>query len=248
MTDYINSYAARKQYYFEFYSVVSGQTVRFPALLTQLDDQFSSNWNSQNVFGRQDPVITFQNTQRTINVAFTVPSDSSEQAENNLIKLNQLIKYLYPAFQKKETANSISAAPLFRIKFANLIYDSSAANSGGGAQESGLVCGIQNFKHQFSFDGSSGWVDKVGSAVPSMFSVSFSAVILHTHDLGKIEGENYPNQANTQFPYRVNLDLDARVDAILEEADSQPTIEELANEARASRPNTTSITDGGGNE
>ena len=252
MADFINKYATSKNYYFQFYSVVSGETVQFPALLTQLDDSFSSTWASQNVFGRQDPIMTFQNIQRSIDIGFTVPSHDSEQAEDNLIKLNQLIKYLYPAFAERGTANSISAAPLFRIKFANLIYDASSNSPGGDAQESGLVCAIGNFKHAFSFDGSSGWLDKVGKAIPSTFSISFNATILHTHDLGRINRQ-YPNQGDEQFPYRVDLserrrrleeEFDARADAALKLADSQPTLDELI--ANRPRANTGTITEGNG--
>ena len=173
-------------------------------------------------------------------------------AEDNLIKLNQLIKYLYPAFAERGTANSISAAPLFRIKFANLIYDASSNSPGGDAQESGLVCAIGNFKHAFSFDGSSGWLDKVGKAIPSTFSISFNATILHTHDLGRINRQ-YPNQGDEQFPYRVDLserrrrleeEFDARADAALKLADSQPTLDELI--ANRPRANTGTITEGDG--
>lgn len=214
MADYISNYANGKNYYFIFYSVVSGDTVEFPALLTQLDDKFSPSWNSQKVFGRQDPVLTFQGTERTMDVAFDVPSVSKSQAKTNLVALNRLINFLYPGFNRAGTANTISASPLFRIKFANLIYDQSKGVPGDDP-ESGLVCGINNFSHSFKFDGSAGWVDEVGSAIPALFSISFSATILHTHDLGHIEGEGGYLPAS-EFPYFVKetSDLDSRLDTI----------------------------------
>jgi len=201
MTDYISNYATRKQYLFHFYSVVSGKTVSFPALLTQLDDKFSPSWNPQKVFGRQDPILTFQGTERTMNVAFDVPSESKRQAKTNLVALNRLINFLYPGFNERGTANTISASPLFRIKFANLIYDQSKGVTGDDPQEHGLVCGITNFSHNFKFDGSAGWVDEVNSAIPALFSISFSATILHTHDLGHINGNYRPD---SEFPYYVS--------------------------------------------
>jgi len=199
MTDYISNYARGKQYLFHFYSVVSGDTVSFPALLTQLDNKFSPSWNSEKVFGRQDPILTFQGTERTMAVAFDVPSESKSQAKRNLTKLNKLINFLYPAFSRAGSANTISASPLFRIKFANLIYDQSKGVPGNNAQ-SGLVCGINDFSHSFKFDGSAGWVDEVGLAIPALFSISFSATILHTHDLGHINGSYRPY---SEFPYFV---------------------------------------------
>ena len=205
MTDYITNYAESKSYYFHFYSVVSGEHVKFPALLTQLDDKFSPNWSSQKVFGRQDPIITFQGTERTIDVAFDVPSKSVNQAKDNLVKLNKLIKFLYPGFGTQGSANTISASPLLRIKFANLIYDQSSGTTGYDEESdepNGLVCGINNFSHKFKFDGTAGWVDEENSAIPASFSISFSAMILHTHDLGHIQGPG--RQPDSEFPYFVD--------------------------------------------
>jgi hypothetical protein len=205
MTDYIKNYADSKSYYFHFYSVVSGEHVKFPALLTQLDDKFSPNWSSQKVFGRQDPIITFQGTERTIDVAFDVPSKSVNQAKDNLVKLNKLIKFLYPGFSTQGSANTISASPLLRIKFANLIYDQSSGSPAYDEESdepNGLVCGINNFSHKFKFDGTAGWVDEENSAIPASFSVSFSAMILHTHDLGHIQGAS--RQPDSEFPYFVS--------------------------------------------
>lgn len=196
------SYAEAKGYYFEFYSVIVGEEkiVRFPAFITNLQDSFASNWNPQNVFGRQDPILTFQNTQRTINVGFDVPAASKREARDNLVRLNQLISFLYPAYQQAGTANSISAAPLFKIKFANLVYDATG-DPDGSVVDSGLVCGIQNFQHQFHFDDGGNWIDMVNQLVPMKFSISFSATILHTHDLGFNNRQNFLPDAAQTFPY-----------------------------------------------
>mgnify|MGYP003151919341 FL=1 len=58
----------------EFYSVVMDRTISFDAYLTGLTDSFNCNWSGENVFGRMDPIYTFQNTQRAINLSFTVPN------------------------------------------------------------------------------------------------------------------------------------------------------------------------------
>lgn len=208
MTDYIKHYADSKSYYFHFYSVVSGEHVKFPALLTQLDDKFSPNWNPQKVFGRQDPILTFQGTERTIDVAFDVPSIDINQAKDNLLELNKLIKFLYPGFSTQGSANTISASPLLRIKFANLIYDQTSGSPAYDPDDpNGLVCGITNFSHSFKFDGTAGWVDEENSAIPASFSISFSATILHTHDLGftkENDGEQGAYLPDTEFPYYVS--------------------------------------------
>jgi calcineurin-like phosphoesterase len=37
--------------------------VEFKAFLTTLNQNFSSTWNSEDVYGRNDPIATFQGTQ-----------------------------------------------------------------------------------------------------------------------------------------------------------------------------------------
>ena len=206
MADIVSYYANKKQYYIIFHSVINGENpVQFPAMLTEFQDSFSPSWTPQKVFGRQDPILTFQNTERKISVGFSVPSNDKNQAKSNFQQLNRLINYLYPAFAKSGSANTISASPLFKIKFANLIYDKSTGRSapdGGSAGDGGLVCAITDFNHTFDFDGKAGWVDEVGSAIPSLFTVSFSATVIHTHDLGYIEGIGY--QSDALFPYYIN--------------------------------------------
>ena len=50
--------------------VPSGQIVEFKAFITGLSDNYSSKWNAQDVYGRMDPIATFQGTRRNINVFF----------------------------------------------------------------------------------------------------------------------------------------------------------------------------------
>ena len=203
MADTVNYYAAKKQYYISFYSVIANRTVSFPAMLTQLDDKFTSNWTPEQVFGRQDPVMTFQNTQRELNVSFEVAAYNKNQASKNLISLNRLINCLYPAYDVAGSSNSISASPLFKIKFANMIYNKDG-DIDGNAKESGLVCAITNFEHKFHFDETAGWSDGYQRAIPNRFTITFGATVLHTHDLGYFEAgspRGYP--PSSEYPYFV---------------------------------------------
>ena len=203
MADTVNYYAAKKQYYISFYSVIGDVVVNFPAMLTQLDDKFTSNWNPEQVFGRQDPVMTFQNTQRELSVSFEVAAYNKSEASKNLISLNRLINCLYPAYDVAGSSNSISASPLFKIKFANMIYNKDG-DIDGNAKESGLVCAITNFEHKFHFDETAGWSDGFQRAIPNRFTITFGATVLHTHDLGYFEAgspRGYP--PSSEYPYFV---------------------------------------------
>ena len=221
-------YAEAKKYYLEFYSVIYGTSVKFPAMMTDLKNSFSPKWNEENVFGRQDPIITFANTSRVVNASFNVPAASKHEAQANFQQLNSLIKFLYPAFKRRGRSNSIAASPLIKIKFANLICSSNGA-ADSNAADSGLVCGITTFDHAFNFGGESNWIDRENVAIPMSFDISFTATVLHTHELGAIGGEFSGDPV--QFPYKLGEPLSQNV-----------------NGTPPPRSNVFSGGDGGGNE
>ena len=97
--------------------------VSFEGWVTQFSDSFTSNWSSTPVYGRQDPLPAFENTQRSITLGFDVVSDSMREAITNLAKINQLIEFLYPMYNKSKRSDQtiLNAAPLLGIKWTNLI-------------------------------------------------------------------------------------------------------------------------------
>ena len=46
--------------------------VTFEGWVTSFSDQFSSNWTPTSVYGRMDPLVAFENTQRSITLGFDV--------------------------------------------------------------------------------------------------------------------------------------------------------------------------------
>ena len=113
----------RQKMRLEFEHVPTGKKVFFPAFIEMFSDAYNSNWNSEDVYGRMDPVANFINTRRALAVSWNVPADSYEHAATNLQKMNRLISFLYPLYDAKETdgATAINQGPLMRIKFGNLI-------------------------------------------------------------------------------------------------------------------------------
>jgi len=199
------TYAATKGYHLEFFSVVYDQTISFPGMLTNFQNSFKPEWSKESVFGRQDPILTFKNTSRDISVSFTVAAASESIAKRNIRSLNTLIKFLYPAFRSGDTSNSISASPLLKIKFANLIYDAHVGNSAGTAKSSGLICGITDFDHKFDFDGKTSWVDYVDNVFPMSFEISFTAAVQHSHPLGRIDGGRFAGADEIPMPFPYGL-------------------------------------------
>jgi len=76
--------------------------IKFKAFLTGLQDNFTSNWNSEEVYGRMDPIHTFQNTTREISVSLVIPSVSYSEGVDNLRRIHDLEKLMYPNYETNE--------------------------------------------------------------------------------------------------------------------------------------------------
>ena len=159
-TDSILREFAKKGHELEFFFVPSGGSinplsVKFLAFLTQLNDSYKSEWTSDTVYGRMDPIATFQGTIRTISLGWSVPAYSGEEAKNNLLKMSKLISMCYPVYGGQNTsargASQISGAPLIKIKFANLITGMSSAP--GSTENDKVIGAAQN--------GLLGWINGI---------------------------------------------------------------------------------------
>lgn len=107
--------------------------VQFEGWVTEFSDQFISQWNEEYVYGRMDPLSTFERTSRKIQLAFDIVSDNAAEAQQNLINVNKLITFLYPAYtpdrdKKGRIGNTLQGAPLIQMRWTNLI--SNAENGG----------------------------------------------------------------------------------------------------------------------
>ena len=119
--DASNYYANQYHNFISFTSVISGDTVKFKAFLTEFQDQFQSDWNSEQVYGRNDPIQTFRNTTRKISLGWDVPAASIWEAKVNMASSARLIRMLYPSYKSKNSVTTIDKAPLIQVKFRNLI-------------------------------------------------------------------------------------------------------------------------------
>jgi len=164
----------------------SQAVVEFSGYVTEFADQYSSNWNTETVYGRMDPLATFQNTQRQISLSFDVPSGDFEQAEDNLRRIDRLTQFLYPAYNggSRSQQNTLKAGPLIGLKFSNLI-----SNAGKGDQLLGYLGGVN-----YAPDMAQGGFFRPGSAsdgglfVPKVVSISLQYTVLHQHLTGWAPG------------------------------------------------------------
>jgi hypothetical protein len=109
-------------------SVISEDSVLFPAFLTDMTQTFASNWSTEEVYGRNDPIGTFQNTKRTISLSWDLPSATEEDAKMNLSNAARLSQFLYPGYLKFEKEPPVPAPALEAEKAASTPTPSPAAS------------------------------------------------------------------------------------------------------------------------
>lgn len=206
--DIPTSYSSATSAELKFTSMISGMEVKFPAFLTAISQNFKSSWQTENVFGRNDPIATFQNTTRTVSLSWAVPAASLEEAKQNEIKISKLITFLYPGYSEFTPVNNdntevkgvdgsikknlvMSKSPLIKIKFANVIQ----------AQDG---------------DGLLGWIDsidwkpKIESGMfvsgrefyAKSFELSVTLNVLHQKDVGVDQAGKWLGDSK-RFPFKL---------------------------------------------
>jgi hypothetical protein len=185
-------------HYLSFTHIPTGVDVKFKAFLTTFEDRYISEWNSEDTFGRMDPIQTFKRTTRVIALAWAVPSFSAIEASKNLQKTETLLNMLYPFFEeftlgggsvatdsiKKNNVRAVglmAAAPLFRLKFSNLIAAGNIASFEG--QDAGLVGTISGLTYSPDLE-QEFFGNEDGALIPQTINLSCDFTVLHTHGLG----------------------------------------------------------------
>jgi hypothetical protein len=171
----------------EFFHVPSQKSVVFKAMINSFSDQYTSEWNSESVYGRMDPISAFQGTARQISVEWDVVSASIEEAELNMKKCETLMSMLYPSYSKGGGGDSqtIASSPVFKFKFGNFAHNVEAGpdSAGSNAKTSGLIGYIGGFTFEPDFE--SGIVDETpGVFYPLRLTLSAEFTVLHTHMMG----------------------------------------------------------------
>lgn len=169
------------------YSFSMNEEITFPAFVTDFSDSFASNWTSQEIYGKMDPISTFKNTSRSISLSFDIPSADIAQAIKFMTRCDTIIKGLYPIYSntnKKGTAY-ITAPPLFRIKFGNLIVNAQNPSKG-------LLGYLSGF--DFKPDMTMGHFIYNGIIYPKLLKASLKLNVLHEHPLGSkmVSGKPVP--------------------------------------------------------
>mgnify|MGYP003131919176 CR=1 FL=1 len=166
--------------------------IEFKGFITEMSDNYQSNWDSETVYGRMDPIGTFRNTQRSITLGWTIPAANIGEAKSNLKATRGLAMMLYPAYAKNPktisegptaigaekikytTANSLAKPPLIRLSYANLIASSNGTD--------GLLGWVDGFNITPSME--MGFFIENQKQYPKVYTMSCTFNVLHEHDLG----------------------------------------------------------------
>lgn len=194
-------------------SVPTQFLLKFPAFLTDFSQTFDAKWNTEEVFGRMDPIATYQGTKRTMSLGFDLPAGSLEEAKTNLEGCSKLIKMVYPIYNKQDI---LAKPPLVRIQFANLIKSDIGIDHDGDGETPVENTGSVDFPTAEVTDnkkatpkvfGLLGWISGLSwkpnlemgmfttgeKLYPKVISLSFSFNVLH---------EKTPNQKSKgMFPF-----------------------------------------------
>jgi len=212
MTSYIDNYAKKSGAMIEISGVIPNASVDFYAFITSFNDSLSSNWTEEQVYGRQDPIGTFQNTSRKISLSFDLPAANLAEAKGNLTKVNKVKQFMYPAYHTSITppsestatitrnALSLAKSPLVRLKFANLIQNGTVLNGDGA----GLLGWIGSFSATPVMDMGmfNEGNEKEGKFFPKVYNVSLDFTPQHEYDLGwNSTGGKPVADKFTKFPY-----------------------------------------------
>tara|TARA_R100000664_G_C2757374_1_gene145585 strand:+ start:570 stop:1568 length:999 start_codon:yes stop_codon:yes gene_type:complete len=160
----------------------------FPEI-TNLATNYSVNWNEQPVYGRPDPLATYQNTQRIITIGFKLTAANIMEAKYNFEKtlgrggenFCSLSNMMYPTYHNVGNYKTIAQPPLMALKHVQLLQ------SFGNAERDGMLCGyfkscnmVPDFKEGAYED-----AKRVGNRVyPKIINVNMVFHVLHDYTLG----------------------------------------------------------------
>ena len=183
-----------KNPYITIRHVPSKKVVAFKSFITNFSDSYTTEYDSEQVLGRMDPIMNYKATSRKITLDFEVVAASMEEAKRNLEKMSMLANMMYPKFTvaSKTALSNISSAPLLRIHYRNLM-------SKAGEPNTGLLVAAEGFNYNPDFEKMAYYDDS--KIYPKYAAVSMQLTVLHEHPLG---WDNTTGELNEpSYPYQI---------------------------------------------
>lgn len=220
-----DGYANVNKMFVSFQHVPSGKQVYFKAFITAFNETYNSDWASETVYGRADPIYLFKNTTRQTALNFKIPAATESEAYENLGKVQKLIQFLYPNYTvltdpvtcvRDVYAQTISQSPMIRMKVMNLLHDQKNADFSTGTHDKilntregtppganhGTLGTIANLTVNHNLEGDDGsFYEGPNTVLPKMIDIAITFNPIHEHPVGWNENRV---PFNSMFPYGLN--------------------------------------------
>ena len=175
-------------------------------LLRTFKDTFNTNYNSQEVYGRMDPIMTFQGTTRKITLGFDLETGGNEAVSSRFLAMvTQLMWFQYPVYEQADNALSMSRPPLVTVKLANYIR---------GGDGGPLLCALNGVSYspfdKFQLGESPMLATPVGGSethlMPMRISVDLDLTVLHRPPPGWLDFQDRAKFIGGEQWGKVDLD------------------------------------------
>jgi hypothetical protein len=173
----IGSYNSSKNFTITITHLATSKKIKFIGMVQKFSDNYESKWNSEEVYGRSDPLETFQNTTRLISLGWTVASKNLDEAKKNFNNCAKLARFMYPVYGK--TTNALVAPPLLSIKYANLVTQ---------GNKNALIGRVNGFNYTPDFE-ADGVYDLDGEIFAKTVSIELEFRVFHTEPIGWSESD-----------------------------------------------------------
>ena len=188
----------------------TGKKVQFFQIkMTGFSDTVTPSWTEESVYGRMDPIATYQGTTRAIELSFDLGpfSESDDRKKLALQKVNRLMQFQYPTYSSVGSATSISRPPLLKVQFANYI------RAGDGTP---LLCYMAGMSYNPVDGMSSTTTPKVikdskgdnATILPQRIAVTLSLKVLHKKPPGWTDAGKWAG-GKSWGPYAIPSDLES---------------------------------------
>jgi len=174
------------------------------------NESYNSDWSSESVYGRADPIHMFKQTSRSISLSWKIVAATESEAVENLVRLQSFLQMLYPTYMEPNEAQTINQSPLIRLQMSNMVRKSAASKNLGDLRSAdvsadtntGLLGIIKNVSVTHNMEnpdigvfelGTRASVDDAGenspgvptnNIVPKSIEVQMDFSVVHEHMLG----------------------------------------------------------------
>ena len=157
--------------------------------ISEFQDAISTKYDSESVFGRMDPIVTYQGATRKITVGLLMSPLDTDRAEGTLQAASKLMRMQYPVYEKAGNALTLARPPLVKVQFGNWIR-----SGDGGA----LLCAMNGFAYtpkvgysaldspyvKFGGEGTIDGFDAGTVISPKSITMKFDFTVLHETPMG----------------------------------------------------------------